>query len=55
MEWPLMTVLGPILFAAVLLWVMAHNRRTKAEKRRTEEATRLRRAEEEEAQKAREG
>lgn len=55
MEWSLMTIVGPILFAAVLLWVMAHNRQTRAEKRRTEEATRLRRAEEEADQKAREG
>ncbi|GGJ42122.1 hypothetical protein [Sphingopyxis bauzanensis] len=54
MEWPLMTVLGPILFAVIVLWVMAHNRQTKAEKRRTEEATRKRRAEEEADQKAQE-
>ena len=54
MEWSLMTIVGPILFIAVLLWAMAHNRRTRAEKQRTEEATRQRRAEEDADQKARE-
>ena len=53
MEWGFMTILGPILLAAVLAWAMLNNRRSAAEKRRTEEATRMRRAEEEEAEKAR--
>ncbi|WP_326914891.1 hypothetical protein [Sphingopyxis chilensis] len=51
MEWSLMTIAGPILFAVVLLWLMAHNRRSRAEKRWTEEATRRRRAEEDADQK----
>lgn len=50
MEWPLITVVGPILFAIVLLWAIANNRRSRAEKQRTEEATRQRRKEEEAAQ-----
>ncbi len=50
MEWTLMTILGPILFAIVLLWAIANNRSSRAEKRRTEEATRQRRKEEEAAQ-----
>jgi hypothetical protein len=53
MEWSLMTIVGPILFAVVLLWAMTHNRRSRAEKQRTEEATRQRRAEEDADQKAR--
>jgi len=53
MEWSLMTIVGPLLFMAVLLWAMTHNRRSRAEKRRTEEATRQRRAEEDADQKAR--
>ncbi len=52
MEWAIMTVVGPILLALVLLWAMANNRRSRAEKRRTEEATRERRAEEDAASKA---
>lgn len=55
MEWSVMTVVGPLLFALVLLWAMAHNRRSRAERRRTEAATRERRAEEDAAQKARKG
>lgn len=53
MEWGLMTIVGPILFLLVLGWVMLNNRQSAAEKRRTEEATRLRRAEEDAAEKAR--
>lgn len=53
MEWSLMTIVGPILFALVLLWAMTHNRRSRAEKRSTEEATRERYAEEDAEQKAR--
>ncbi|WP_432769977.1 MAG: hypothetical protein HEQ22_04310 [Sphingopyxis sp.] len=55
MEWTLITVIGPILFALVLGWAMLHNRRSRAEIRRTEEATRLRREEEDREAKAREG
>lgn len=54
MEWGLMTIVGPILFVLVLAWAMLNNRRSAAEKRRTEEATRMRRAEEDADQKARE-
>jgi hypothetical protein len=52
MEWGLMTVMGPVIFALVLAWAMIHNRRSAAEKRRTEEATRMRREEEDAEQKA---
>lgn len=55
MEWTLMTILGPILLAAGLAWAMLHNRRSRAEERRTEEATRIRREQEDRDQKAREG
>ena len=54
MEWTLMTILGPILLAAVLAWAMLNNRRSRAEERRTEEATRIRREQEDRDQKARE-
>lgn len=37
--WGIITILGPILLAAVLLWAILNNRTSKAEKRRTEEAT----------------
>ena len=54
MEWTLMTIVGPILLAAVLAWAMLGNRRSRAEERRTEEATRIRREQEDRDQKARE-
>ena len=54
MEWGFMTILGPILLAAVLAWAMLNNRRSRAEERRTEEATRIRREQEDRDQKARE-
>jgi hypothetical protein len=44
MEWGLMTIVGPILLLLVLGWAMLKNRRSAAEKRRTEEATKMRRA-----------
>lgn len=47
MEWTLITIAGPIIFLGVLAWVMLHNRRSRAQKRMTEEATRQRRTEEE--------
>ncbi|WP_160174188.1 hypothetical protein [Sphingopyxis sp. MWB1] len=46
MEWSLLTILGPILLLIVLGWAMLNNRRSRAEKRRTEEATRIRREQE---------
>jgi hypothetical protein len=39
--WGLVTVVGPALFLGILLWVTLGNRkRTRAEKERTEQATR---------------
>ncbi|WP_343517996.1 hypothetical protein [Sphingomonas sp.] len=38
--WGAMTILGPIVLAAVILWAMLHNRTSKRQKERTEEATR---------------
>ena len=54
MEWTLITILGPILFAVVLVWAMLNNRRSRAERQRTEDATRIRREQEDCDQKARE-
>ncbi|MBE1526895.1 hypothetical protein GGC65_001351 [Sphingopyxis sp. OAS728] len=53
MEWGIMTIVGPILLVLVLAWAMLNNRRSAAEKRRTEEATKMRRAEEDAAEQAR--
>lgn len=53
MEWGIMTIAGPVLLALVLAWAMFNNRRSTAEKQRTEEATRMRRAEEDVAEQAR--
>ncbi|HEX8301841.1 hypothetical protein [Sphingomonas sp.] len=36
----MMSVLGPILLAAAIIWAMLHNRGTRAEVQRTEDATR---------------
>ncbi|MCR5870260.1 MULTISPECIES: hypothetical protein [unclassified Sphingomonas] len=38
--WGVMTILGPIILAAVILWAIFNNRTTKREKERTEDATR---------------
>lgn len=35
-----MVVIGPIVLFVVLLWVVLHNRTSKRERQRTEEATR---------------
>lgn len=48
-----MTIAGPVLLALVLAWAMFNNRRSTAEKQRTEDATRMRRAEEDAAEQAR--
>lgn len=48
-----MTIAGPILLGLVLAWAMLNNRRSAAEKRRTEDATRMRRVEEEATEQAR--
>jgi hypothetical protein len=37
--WSLLTVLGPILLGAILLWAVLSNRRSKAANDRTESAT----------------
>ncbi|SFS11268.1 hypothetical protein SAMN05192580_3555 [Sphingomonas jatrophae] len=39
-QWSLLTILGPILLAAVLLWALVRNRAQKGGKGRTEAATR---------------
>ena len=36
----IMVIIGPILLGAVLLWAIFNNRQTKAQERRTEQATR---------------
>lgn len=36
----LMVIVGPIVLAAVLLWAVLHNRTSRRQKERTEEATR---------------
>ncbi|MDR6852226.1 putative membrane protein [Sphingomonas sp. BE123] len=38
--WGVMTILGPIILAAVILWAILHNRTSAREKQRTEDATR---------------
>jgi len=53
MEWSLMTIVGPILLVLVLAWAMLNNRHSNAEKQRTEDATRMRRAEEDAAEQER--
>lgn len=52
-QWALQTVVGPILLVAVLIWVMLHNRASRREKQRTEEATTRLYDEEEAADRAR--
>ena len=37
--WGLLTILGPIVLAAALIWAMLHNRSSRREIERTEEAT----------------
>lgn len=50
-----MTIAGPILLAAVLLWAMSHNKTSRAEKQRTEDATRRLYEEQNAADEEREG
>ena len=38
--WTLVVIVGPILLAIGLLWSMLHNRGSKADMKRTEDATR---------------
>ena len=39
-QWSLLTIVGPILLAVVLLWALLRNRAQKGGKSRTEAATR---------------
>ena len=47
--WPLITIVGPILFVAVLAWALWRNKQSKIPKSVTETATRRLYAEEEQA------
>lgn len=38
--WGVMTIVGPIVLGIVLIWAIVNNRTSKAEKQRTEDATR---------------
>lgn len=38
--WSIMTIVGPILFGIVLIWVITHNRRSRRDEARSEAATR---------------
>ncbi|MFS0738301.1 hypothetical protein ABC347_14750 [Sphingomonas sp. 1P06PA] len=40
MGWSLITIIGPIVLAVVLIWAIFRNRTSKAELDRTEQATR---------------
>lgn len=51
--WGVVIVGGPVLFGVILLWVLFNNRQTRAERRRTEEATRRLYEEEDASDKAR--
>lgn len=53
--WAIATVVGPILLGAILLWAIFHNRTTKAQERRTEEATKKLYDEQNEADQRAEG
>jgi hypothetical protein len=54
--WGMMTVVGPIIIIAVLMWAMLRNRTlTRAEKERSEQATRELYEESDRASKARDG
>lgn len=37
--WGLLTIVGPIVLVIAIVWAMTHNRTSKAQQRRTEEAT----------------
>ena len=53
-SWGIITIVGPLLLAAVLLWALLRNRRTRpGEADRTEAATRELYREEEEARRRR--
>ena len=48
----LMTIVGPVLLGAVLLWVVFNNRQSRRQEQNTEEATRRMYAEQERDDKA---
>ncbi len=50
--WSMITILGPVVFGIVLLWVLLNNRRTAGEKARTEAATKANYVEEDKQTKA---
>lgn len=37
--WGVMTIIGPIVLVIAIVWAMRHNRATRGEMRRTEQAT----------------
>ncbi len=37
--WSTMTIVGPILFGVVMIWIIMHNRRSPSEEQKTEQAT----------------
>ncbi|MFC0103639.1 hypothetical protein [Sphingopyxis terrae] len=41
--WAFATIGGPVILAVILAWAMLHNRRSRAARQRTEEATKRRR------------
>ena len=53
--WAIATVVGPILLGAILLWAIFHNCTTKAQERRTAEATKKLYDEQNEADQRAEG
>lgn len=53
--WGIATIVGPILLAAALLWAMLHNRGSKRDVQRTEDATRRMYDEQARTDAAREG
>jgi len=44
--WGIITIAGPLILAIAVLWAIAHNKRSRAEKERTEQAVRDQRNEE---------
>lgn len=38
--WGIMTIVGPIILGIAIIWAIMHNRTSKAQKQRTEDATR---------------
>jgi len=50
--WGVVVIGGPILFVGILIWVLLNNRQSRAEKQRTEDATRQLYAEQDAIDKA---